>query len=304
MGMPNFLIIGAAKSGTTSLYRYLQAHPQIFMASRKEPHFFAFENEKPSFRGPGQRVGRAAVTKKSTYLAMFSGVRGEVAVGEASPTYLYYPASAGRIRQHVPDMKLIAILRQPADRAYSQFLHMIREGREPIRDFAAALAREDARIAQNWAYGWHYAKLGYYHEQLARYFALFDKSRIEVLLYEDLDTRAAEAVRQIYRFLEVGETFVPDTSIRFNAADPVAATPPEGRDRRAPRTPAMRALARTLSRAWRRARGRTDGAETRGIGAEKPPFDPALRRALTESFRVDVLRLQDQIQRDISHRLE
>jgi hypothetical protein len=122
MTMPNFLIIGAAKSGTTSLHHYLKQHPQVYMSQIKEPSFFAFEGTKPAIPGPWKRwAAHNFITDIQAYRSLFQGVSDEVAIGEASTIYLVHPTAPQRIRHYVPDAKLIAILRDPAERAYSNY---------------------------------------------------------------------------------------------------------------------------------------------------------------------------------------
>src|SRR5215210_1748036 len=153
--LPNFLVIGAGKSGTTSLYHYLRQHPDVYMSPVKEPLFFAAEGGRIRFPGPdGRMISRAAnpgaVTRMKDYRALFAGVSGKKAVGEASPQYLYTPEAPLRIKHYVPEAKLIAVLRNPVERAYSAFLHRTRLGREPLADFSEALRQEDSRMREGW----------------------------------------------------------------------------------------------------------------------------------------------------------
>ena len=168
VALPNFLIIGAAKAGTTSLYRYLEQHPEVYMSPVKEPKFFALGGERLDYRGPGDeaRMRGASVTSLEDYRELFRGVSTETAVGEASTLYLYSERAAARIKHHVPDVKLIAVLRNPVDRAYSDFLHLVRDGIEPLTDFPQALEAEESRIRSRWAPMWHYRRRGFYHPQL------------------------------------------------------------------------------------------------------------------------------------------
>jgi hypothetical protein len=229
MTMPNFLILGAAKAGTTALYHYIKQHPQICMSRTKETNFFALMDEPLDFRGPGDQeyIGRFSVTTLNGYQEQFRNASSAPAIGEASPLYLYSPKAPGCIRRFVPDAKLIAILRNPIDRAYSAFLHLVRDGREPVTDFGEALRREEERIGDRWEHIWHYTRMGLYHEQLTRYFQAFDRSQIKVYLYYDFRTDPIGVLRDVFRFLGVDEGFVPDTSARHNVTSlPLDRRPP------------------------------------------------------------------------------
>ena len=126
MVMPNFLIIGAKKCATTTTYNLLRQHPEIFMPKprRKEPHFFVFENEEIRFNGPKAATTtwfwRTRLTKLEDYQKLFSEVQNEKAIGEASVTYLYSKKACERIAHYIPNAKLIVLLRNPVDRAFSQ----------------------------------------------------------------------------------------------------------------------------------------------------------------------------------------
>jgi len=229
MTRPNFLIIGTAKAGTTSLYRYLAQHPQIYMSPLKEPNFFALEGQDPDFCGPGddQFIGRFSVTDPEAYGALFGGVRDEIAVGEASPLYLYSPAAPARICRDLPGVKLIALLRHPVERAYSAFLHLLRDGREPLTNFACALEAEEERIRSNWEHIWHYRQMGFYAAQLRRYYRCFRPEQIRVYLYDTFQKDPTGVIADILRFLEVDPTFTPDLSVRHNESYvPREARPP------------------------------------------------------------------------------
>ena len=153
MPTPSFLIVGAQKSGTTSLYHYLSQHPQVFMSSVKEPNFFAFEGQQVDYRGPAGQpasINLYSVTDWDDYQRLFADAGAAVALGEASTLYMAVPGTAERIRQRIPDVRIIAILRDPVDRAFSSYLHCRRTGREPYAEFETALQHERERIADNW----------------------------------------------------------------------------------------------------------------------------------------------------------
>jgi Sulfotransferase family len=215
---PTFLVVGAAKAGTTSLFMYLTQHPQVFGAPRKEPNFFALEGKKVWYRGPGDQeaINRTSVTVWGDYLSLFSGSGGARARGESSTLYLYSPDAAACIHKYVPSVRIVAILRNPVDRAFSSFQHLRRDGREPLEDFSDALRAEDTRFVQGWQHLWHYTRLGFYSAQLRRYYELFPGEQILVHLYDDLVRAPLDVVRATYEFIGVDRNFRPDVSRRFN----------------------------------------------------------------------------------------
>lgn len=227
--LPNFLVIGAAKAGTTSLYRYLEQHPEIYMSPIKEPNFFALEGQPLDFCGPGdaQYIRRFSVTDRAAYEALFAGVQDEVAVGEASALYLYSPAAPVNICRYAPQMKLIAILRHPVERAYSAFLHLLRDEREPTTDFGCALEDEEARVRGGWEHIWHYRRMGFYAAQLGRYYRHFGRDQLRVYRYETLRDEPERLSADIFEFLGVDPSFTPDMSVHYNVPglEPAARPP-------------------------------------------------------------------------------
>lgn len=223
MTLPNFLIIGAAKSGTDSLYEMLGRHPQIFISPNKEPMFFVAEGRaEVPYRGPGDREVLVRwdswVSSIEHYESLFAGVKSERAVGEASTWYLYDEGAPRRIKTHVPGAKMIAILRNPVDRAYSAFTMLLRDGRETTANFMKALAAEDKRIRAGWEPIWHYRKMGLYHSQLRRYLDIFPRSQLRVVLHEDFVLKPRETVREVFRFLDVDDGFEAEASARLNVS--------------------------------------------------------------------------------------
>src|SRR6266849_533449 len=142
---PNFFLVGAAKAGTTSAYAYLSQHPQVFFPRIKEPHFFT--RVRPSGE---QRFFVEAITDRTAYLRLFRGARGFGVVGDASPSYLWHPHVAHRIRARVPDAKIAIILRDPVERAHSHYLMDYREGVQDL-SFYEALVRDMNRREKGWA---------------------------------------------------------------------------------------------------------------------------------------------------------
>jgi len=317
--LPTFLVIGAAKAGTTSLHNYLCQHPDVFMSAEKEPRFFAFEGRSPDFCGPwdegfpapsaalARRSSHAdAITELSRYQRLFRDVRGERAIGESSVTYLVEPGTEARIRRRLPEAKLIVVLRNPADRAYSAFLHSRRLGIEPLADFADALDAEAGRIARGWATSWQYARAGFYAEHLARYYAQFPREQIGVFLYDDLAASPVALVQAVCRFLGVDAAFVPDVSERHNVTVGDVVRPRAALlDRLLNRPNAVKWLAKQVvrrrrTRQWLRART----LATVGTVTERrrpAPLDADVRRRLLNLYRSDILRLPALTGVDVSH---
>ena len=290
MTMPNFLIIGAMKSGTTALYYYLEQHPEIYMSPVKEPNFFS-----------SQENAADTVTDIGAYQHLFRGVSGEKAIGEASHSYLYEPSAAAEIRRYIPEARLIAILRNPIERAYSHFLHMVRSGTEPFDDFAQALQAEEADIDQERTFQ-DYIGRGLYYEQLQRYFGTFPREQFRVYLYEDLSDAPIRTVQDAFRFLEVDDSFVPDVSLRRNVSGHPKYKTLDGLLRRQSRIKHAAKIYLPARLRWRLSKA-FDDLKTRNL-VEPPPLRSEVRRQLILVFREDILKVQELIHRDLSGWLE
>jgi hypothetical protein len=307
MTMPNFLIIGSGKGGTSALYRYLKQHPQIYMSPVKEPRFFAFEGATLDFVGPGDKktINRTTITSLEAYRSLFEEVKNEKAIGEASPLYLYMPKAPERIQHYIPNAKLIAILRNPVDRAYSHFLHLIRDGHEPLTDFSQALREEKTRIQKNWAPHWYYQERGFYYVQLKRYFDLFEQHQLKVYLYEDLRDNPIGLIENIFQFLEVDDTFVPDISVKYNVSGI-----PQNKGLHSLykflKNPSMvKSMFRPfLPKKLRQQLHQNILNNPQNWNLIKPKLSPEVRSELMEVYREDILNLQKLIQRDLSAWLE
>lgn len=304
MILPNFLIIGAAKSGTTSLYHYLRPHPQIFMSFPKEPTFFGHEGEDGFFNGPGdndESYRTRMITRMDAYVALFQGVTHEKAIGEASIFYLYLPKAPATIKKYIPNVTMFAVLRNPVDRAYSNYLHLLRQMREPCT-FARALEQEPSRIAANWNELWHYKSMGFYHKQVKRYYETFGRNQLHVYLYEDLQNDPLSLVREIFDILGVDTSFVPDVSKKYN----ISSLPKHqfyGKLLHRAKTAAQSSRKHLPKRLhWRVNRLVTIiGAAESSNSTPPPPMPEDIRNSLLAEYRDDILRLEDLLQRDLSH---
>ena len=294
--LPTFLVVGAAKSGTTALDLYLRQHPEIAMSRRKEPNFFAFDERPPSFGGPGDRtiLNRDALWRLDDYLDQFAHARPGQAVGEVSPRYLDTPGAAERIRRRIPDVRIVAVLRHPADRAWSHFMMRRRDGFEPCATLEEAIADEPRRRRERWASG-RYLERGFYGLQLEEYFRRFPPERIRVYLHDDFVRDPGGLLRDLFAFLEVDPGAEPDLSARPNRSGEL-------------RNPLLRW-------AWTRThplRGRVRPLLPKTLRSrvsrwvisrplERREIPPETRRWLTGLYTEDLRRVEGLLGRDLSH---
>jgi hypothetical protein len=223
---PDFVIAGAPKAGTTWLYRNLAANPRIFLTAIKEPRFYAVEGgEAPVFVGPGDDAWLAnLIARRADYEGLFAGAEPDLLRGEASSDYLYRSTiAAPRLAAEAPDARLVFLLRDPVERAYSNWLHHRRDGREPLA-FDAALAAEAERIEAGWAWWWHYAERGFYARDLEPFLDCFPADQILVASYAEVAADPAGLLRRVSSFLGV-ETVVPAESGRSRNQSLVARSP-------------------------------------------------------------------------------
>jgi len=299
MPLPNFLLIGPPKCGTTALYATLARHPQVFMSPVKEPYFFAFDGEPVVFGGPdGAHFQRHAVTSQAAYTELFATAGEQQVRGEASTIYLssYQPRdTATRIHDALPMARLVAVLRQPVDRAYSAFTDLRARGLEPLADFREALAAEAQRTAANWRPGFRYWQNGLYAQNLTPYCERFPHIQVRIYLYEDWRDHPQTLLADLCNFLEI---------------DP-ARLPVQVQQRNVTRWARSRWMERLLqSNGWirgilpRRLR-RAMSTRLRAWNQVKPPpLDPALRSNLTERYRDEIMHLQGLIGCDLRHWLQ
>lgn len=274
MPLPNFLIIGAAKAGTTSLWHYCGEHPQVFMSRVKECNFFCHREDDPATPGRRRRLGMMTIDE---YQRQFDGVRNEIAIGEVSPRYLRSPVAPDRIRSLLPGARLVASLREPASTLYSAYLMHVRQG------------KADPDVAVAFGPGSRYWRSGFYFNHLKRYYDLFGREQMYVCLFDDLTRDAAATMAGLFRFLGVDPAFRPNVETMHNVA-----ALPKNRWLRAVVTPiARRELGQHLP-PWLLRAGRRLFLRT------APGCPPDLRQRLRQLHREDVLKVQDLIQRDLS----
>ncbi len=215
--LPTFLIIGAPKGGTTSLYHYLNDHPAVYMSPVKEPHFFSGHGRVPKTTKTTDTHENTGLLPPEThqlrtmadYSGLFEGANSQhVALGEASTGYLSGPTTPANVRLHLPETKLIALLRDPAERAWSDFMMMRRFGQEPEGSLLN-IVRQRA--------GTRYLHLGQYGEALDRWYAEFPREQVRVHLFEDFTSDTATVVTDVLHFIDVDTSVPLDLSTHHNS---------------------------------------------------------------------------------------
>ncbi|MEJ3744425.1 sulfotransferase [Actinomycetes bacterium KLBMP 9797] len=204
MALPDFLVAGVPKAGTTALHSALTRHPQLFLPRVKEPKFFLSDGRPPRGGGPGDaQTYQKHVWRRTDYEALFADAPAGALRGEATPFYLYDRAAHRRIHRLLPEAKLILLLRDPVDRAHSNWTHLWNAGLEPEADFRTACALEERRRAAGWAHFWHYVGLGRYGAQVRHLYTVFDPAQVLLLRYRDLRDEPAGTLDQVCAFLGV-----------------------------------------------------------------------------------------------------
>jgi len=300
MILPNFMVIGGAKAATSSMATYLVQHPDVYMSPVKEPHYFSSLDGRFFMEGPHDRQlykGQIHTTAES-YASLFADAGQCRAVGESSTTYLSTPGTAVRIKQTLPQVKLVAILRNPVERAYSCYMHLVRDGLEDARTFEEALAAEPERILRRWDRFWHYKELGFYKRQLEEYYEHFPRENIKLFLYDDLRRDVHAVLREIFLFVGVDPMVRIDTSNKVNVGGiPV--------DVWYHRLTAKKNLLKTAVKYFLPPRWRAEWKEkivARNL--HRPPMRPETKKMLQAVYREDILALQELIQRDLGKWLE
>jgi len=293
---PNFFIIGAGKSGTTSLYHYLKQHPQIFMCPVKEPKYFAYAGQPLNYTGPGDaRIVPETTTTREAYLDLFRDAGSQPVVGEASTVYLGpIDGTAQRIAEQIPEARIVAILRQPADRAYSAYMHLRRDGFETLESFQQALDAEPERIRKGYYFHWHLKSRGYYARYLQPWYQYFPREQIRIFLYEDLDLSPFGLLADLFRFLDVDDAFKPDISARHNQSGlPHSLGVQKFLSKRHP-------VKELLKRVVPEHIGHRVISMIQPGMMTTPGIPAGIRSQLTEDFREDILELAALIERDLS----
>nr|BFE71395.1 hypothetical protein GCM10020092_046960 [Actinoplanes digitatis] len=213
MALPDFLIAGVPKAGTTALHAALVRHPGLFLPTVKEPKFFLTDGPPPRTGGPGDvQTYQEHVWRRDDYEALFAPAPAGTLRGEATPFYLYDHGAHDRIHALVPSAKLILLLRDPVDRAHSNWTHLWNAGLEPEADFLTACGAEQRRRADGWADFWHYISLGLYGRQVQHLYKVFPREQVLLLRYRELKDAPSRDARPGLR--------LPRRTVRGAPGDP------------------------------------------------------------------------------------
>lgn len=214
--LPNFIIIGAPKSGTTSIFYYLKQHPDIYLPVRKELHYFSYSCLEKQAKGPGDTDAlKNLCCNWDAYINHYKSVNGQKAIGEVSPSYLYFSQVSHKIKDQLGNIKIICILRNPIEKAFSQFNHLKRDYREELC-FYDALMAEKGRVEKGWGDFWRYAESSLYADRLKLYYEVFGADSVKVVLFDDLMADSGLLMKEMFSFLGIDASFEVQTDEIYN----------------------------------------------------------------------------------------
>lgn len=291
---PDFLIVGTARAGTTSLHESLGAHPDIFMPLQKEPCFFTFYNAEPNFKDTRNRY----TTTIESYQALFAGQQKKLA-GESSTPYLYFhQQSIENIKKLIPDyrkLKILIVLRDPSERAYSQYMHNRRDLREPL-SFSEAIAAEDQRKQENWHFDFFYVDKGFYYQQVKDYLANFD--HVKIMFYDTLEKNPDKLLGDICQFLEVPPLKGAEMVHRNQSGEMKVKWFKQIITTR--KNPVLNFFRKMMGRDTKKKLRNWVKDKLLRYNLKKTEMEPAVRKQLIEIYREDIQQLQTLVDRDLS----
>jgi len=281
MVLPNFFVCGVPKAGTTSLYKYLDAHPDVFMSTEKEPWFFQ-----------GEAYEKGLEWYSETF---FEGYGGEKAIGEATPVYFAYETAVRRIGQDISDPWFVFLLRNPAERAWSEYWWRIQNGKlSPLTSFGEFI-RSGAG-----SFGIGLINIGKYYRHLKRWEEAFGRERMHVLLSRDLATDTQSTLRSLFRFLDVNATADLENLDTHKSTRHPKNTEVYTAVQKAWR-PLRGMMNDKLLERTRMLRGQIKSLFFRSDNSGRPEMDPEDRAYLSEAYEDSNQRLADWLGRDLSH---
>ena len=300
MTLPNFLIFGVQKAGTTSIYSYLEQHPQVYVSPRKETNFLGYKNAlRPDLlteeeKAQVTRGGRKRILTLEQYEALFDQAGDVIAIGEASPNYLFgHEQAVPTIQKLIPNAKLIAILRNPVERAYSDYLMSVRQvvgNRKPLAE-----QLETNRTTS------HTLLKGFYYEGIKHFLDTFSPEQVKIFLFDDLRRDSDQLMSEFYEFIGVDSSFKVSTQKKRQTAEVPKnlAVNKLLRTKNPLREGAAKVLRAVMSEE-RRQKLRSQLISANSQGKESLPLSNETRKELEDYYREDILKLQDLLGRDLS----
>ena len=295
--LPNLFMVGAAKSGTLSMWHYLTQHPEIYRSPMKEPHYFSLPFFKWPLTGPGDERFNQTLPQRdlAVYKAYYKEADGYRYILDASPSYLYYQQSAERIREACPDAKILIMLRNPVDRAFSAYTFRRSQQWEKL-SFKEALAMEDERIQSNYHYIWHYKRGSLYYEAVKHYLEVFGRENVKVVLLDDVKKDLQQTMNGIFEFLQLQPVSVKEGVM--NRSGEIKHEKVYGVISSVIKSQGFlkRLIQRLTSKDFRRMVSR----RIFYLFIRKATMDAEIRRELQNYYREDILKLQALLGRDLS----
>jgi hypothetical protein len=296
---PDFFVVGAPKGGTTAVFHWLKGHPEVFLPDVKEPGYFAYANRSAVPRsGPYDLNYHAQITVDGKdYAKLYEGAEDRL-TGDISPVYLVDKTVAARIASIRPDARIIVMLRDPVQRAFSQFLHHVRDGLEPFAAFEAALEQEAARLEAGWSWGHGYATHGHYASQIDSYLDAFHRDQILFLEFAQLNAEPDACWRQICDHLGIQQMPL-EYNERVNVTSNLATVPSRPAITHAIRHPGriqqqLKRLIPKNARKWLR-------KVFEGDGKPLPRLQHTTRRALAIRYQTERTSIEAQTGLSLDH---
>lgn len=305
---PSFFLVGAAKSGTTSMSAYLESHPDLFVSVIKEPNYFSQDIDVSTFRkgysksfdgqdtieaNPFEKRQIAFLRDEELYAQLFRPNNSTVHAGECSTSYLYSESAAKAIHAFNPDSKILVMLRNPAERAFSHYLMAVQMGLEK-RDFLSAFKFDMEKADKGWGVSELYFELGQYAQQLKRFLKVFPEKQVQVILFEDWIQQPKETQESICKFLNVS-IFAALKNEALNES----VSPKYPKLHRTVMQSGLKEFAKKIL-----PKQFFDKIKGRQYKDEKEVLAPNERKYLIDLYREEVLELQDLLKRDLSNWLK